>query len=154
MSEITVPYENATSGEKARAEVNALLRRFGCDNIGWMDRHERRTVILTFTHQGRQMTLEASAAGWAAMYLRARPWNTSRRLDKLAYTAKAHAQGIIAINSILRDWVKGQVTAIECGLLKFEDAFLPVALLPDGRRVLDVVQATGLLSPPREETSP
>jgi len=61
---------------------------------------------------------------------------------------------MIAINSILRDWVKGQITAIECGLLKFEDAFLPVALLPDGRRILDVVQATGLLSPPREETSP
>jgi len=154
MSEITVPYENATSGEKARAEVNVLLRRFGCDNIGWMDRHEQRTVILTFMHQGRQMTLEASAAGWAAMFLRARPWNRSRRLDKLAYTAKAHTQGIVAINSILRDWVKGQVTAIECGLLKFEDAFLPVALLPDGRRILDVVQAAGLLSPPREETNP
>ena len=52
MSEITVPYENATSGEKARAEVNVLLRRFGCDNIGWMDRHEQRTVILTFMHRG------------------------------------------------------------------------------------------------------
>lgn len=32
-----VPYENATSGTKARDEINKILRRFGCDQIGWTD---------------------------------------------------------------------------------------------------------------------
>jgi hypothetical protein len=29
-------------------------------------------------------------------------------------------QGHVAVNSILRDWVKGQMTAVECGILSFE----------------------------------
>jgi hypothetical protein len=29
-------------------------------------------------------------------------------------------QGQVAVNSILRDWIKGQVTAVECGILSFE----------------------------------
>jgi hypothetical protein len=28
----------------------------------------------------------------------------------------------------LRDWIKGQVTAIECGILKFEAVFMPYML--------------------------
>jgi hypothetical protein len=29
-------------------------------------------------------------------------------------------QDHVVVNSILRDWIKGQVTAIECGVLSFE----------------------------------
>lgn len=29
----TVPYENATSGTKAREEITALLRRMGCEEV-------------------------------------------------------------------------------------------------------------------------
>jgi hypothetical protein len=32
--------------------------------------------------------------------------------------AAALDQGLIAVNSILRDWVKGQITAIETGILR------------------------------------
>lgn len=34
-------------------------------------------------------------------------------------------QGLSAVNSILRDWVKGQTTAVECGIPSFEAVFLP-----------------------------
>jgi hypothetical protein len=54
----------------------------------------------------------------------------------------------VAVYSILRDWVKGQVTAIEIGVLSFDSAFLPHILLPSGRRVIDEVQARGMLPPP------
>ena len=33
----TVPYASATSGIKAREETSKLLRRFGCESIGFMD---------------------------------------------------------------------------------------------------------------------
>ena len=42
--------------------------------------------------------------------------------------AEGAAQGHIAVNSILRDWIKGQVTAIECGILSFEAVFMPFML--------------------------
>lgn len=45
--------------------------------------------------------------------------------------------------SVLRDWVKGQVTAVECGIMSFEAAFMPHMLLPTGERVIDRLEAKG-----------
>jgi len=41
------------------------------------------------------------------------------------------------VNSILRDWIKGQIMAIETGLLSFEAVFLPFMLTHDGRTIAD-----------------
>jgi hypothetical protein len=46
-------------------------------------------------------------------------------------------QAQIATCSILRDWIKGQITAVEVGILTFEGAFLGQLLLPNGRTVLE-----------------
>jgi hypothetical protein len=41
------------------------------------------------------------------------------------YNHDALQQGYLAVNSILRDWIKGQITAIETRILSFEAVFLP-----------------------------
>ena len=51
----------------------------------------------------------------------------------------------VAVYSLLRDWIKGQVTAIECGILSFEGAFLGQILLPSGRTVLEHATEGNLL---------
>ena len=51
----------------------------------------------------------------------------------------------IAIYSILRDWIKGQITAIETGILSFEGAFLGQILLGNGKTVLEHVAETNVL---------
>jgi hypothetical protein len=51
----------------------------------------------------------------------------------------------VAVYSILRDWIKGQVTAIETGILTFEGAFLGQILLPSGRTVLEHAAESKLL---------
>jgi hypothetical protein len=33
----SVPYASATTGAKARDEVITILRRFGCESVGFMD---------------------------------------------------------------------------------------------------------------------
>ena len=81
----------------------------------------------------RQVQLRTSAKGWAALFLKAKPWTPGRRCLRHDYEAAALAQGHVAVNSILRDWIKGQVTAIECGILSFEAVFLPFMLTADGR---------------------
>jgi len=53
----------------------------------------------------------------------------------------------VAVNSVLRDWMKGQVTAIECGILSFEAVFLPHMLTHDGRTVIERLGETDLLPP-------
>lgn len=148
MATKTVPYENATSGASARDETTRLLRSMGCESVGFMDDFAAHEVLLAFKHRGRDVHLRASAKGWAAMYLRAKPYTHRTRGTKHEYEQKALRQGLISVNSILRDWVKGQVTAVECGMLSFEAVFMPYMLTNDGRPVYERIAEAKLLPPP------
>jgi hypothetical protein len=153
MATATVPYENATSGTAAREEINKILRRFGCSSVGFMDDFDNKSILLAFEHRGNKVQLRASAKGWAALYLKAHPYNPSRqRKTRQEHEAQAVDQGLIAINSILRDWVKGQVTAVECGIMSFAAVFMPHMLAPDGRPLIEHIVSQGLLpAPPADE---
>ncbi|KYK50101.1 hypothetical protein A1D31_22585 [Bradyrhizobium liaoningense] len=145
------PYAQATSGVAARDEITRLLRRFGCEQIGFMDDYEKHEVLLAFKHRGRSMQLRASAKGWAALYLKEHPYNYRHKGGELQHREKAMQQGQVAINSILRDWVKGQIMAIETGILSFDAVFLPFLLTADGRTVSERADQLGLL--PASEAS-
>jgi len=147
---VTVPYEGATTGGKARDEIVKLLRRFGCESVGFMDDFENHEVLLAFVHRGRQIQLKASARGWAAMYLKEHPYSSYVKKSQTAHERAALNQGSIAINSILRDWVKGQLTAVETGMLSFEAVFMPYMLTADGTPLIDRLRTTDLLPPPSE----
>lgn len=147
----TVPYENATSGAKAREEISELLRRMGCQSVGFMDDYDDSSVLLAFVHRGRSVQLRASAKGWAQMYLRAKPYGSRTRGTKQEYEKRALRQGQIAVNSILRDWVKGQVTAVECGIMSFEAVFVPHMLTDDGRPVIERLIDAKMLPAPTDQ---
>jgi hypothetical protein len=147
---MSVPYASASSGMKARDEITKMLQRFGCESVGFMDKFEEQSVILAFTHRGRPVQLQASAKGWAAMYLKERPYSHRMRGSRIDYEQAALRQGFVAINSILRDWVKGQITAVECGMLQFEAVFMPYMLTDDGRPVIERLGSLNLLPPPTE----
>lgn len=140
-----VPYASATSGDAARGEITKLLRRMGCESVGFMDNFEQKTVLLAFKHRGRGIQFEASASGWARWFLREVPWNNRMRKTKAQHEAAALEQGMIAVNSILRDWVKGSVTAVECGLMTVDAMFLAHMTTNDGRRVIDRIGESNLL---------
>jgi hypothetical protein len=146
---MSVPYASASTGLKVREETSRILRQFGCESVGFMDDYQQHEVLLAFTHRGRQVQLRASAKGWAQLYLRQKPWTGYRGNSRQDYEQKVLAQGHIAVNSILRDWVKGQVTAVECGILSFEAVFMPFMLMADGRPLLD--RAVELLPKPADE---
>ena len=145
-----VPYASASSGMRAREEIRRILQRLGCDDVGFMDKLETQEVLLVFTHRGRQVQLKASARGWASMYLRKNPWNGRRRISRHDYEQAAIKQGLIATNSILRDLVKGSVTAIETGILSFEAVFMPHMLTTTGQTVLERITTEGNLLPAPE----
>ena len=89
-------------------------------------------------------------AGYAAAWLKAHPYSARVRGTRADHEAKALKIGGVAVYSILRDWVKGQVTAIEIGMLTFEAAFLSHILLPSGLSVIEHVQQQKLLPSPQE----
>lgn len=148
---MSIPYANTSSGERAMTDIQKLLMHFGCNKFGhWID-NEKGSVTVQFEYRGRSVQIEASAKGWAAMYLREEPWSYRRTLDKVQYERKALAQGSIAVYSMLRDWIKGQVTAVESGILTFEGAFLGQIMLPSGRTVLQHMEHEKLLPAPEEQ---
>ena len=149
---MTIPYATASSGLKAREQIQKTLRHFGCESVGFMDEFTTKTVILAFTWNGRTIQLRASAQGWANAYLRENPWSDRRYATKAEWEEKALNQGMIAVNSILRDWVKGQVTAIETGILTFEHVFMPYMLAADGRPLIE--HAMKALPKPQEGSVP
>jgi hypothetical protein len=146
----SVPYASARVGQRARDEITAMLRQFGREKIGFMDDFERHEVLLAFLHRGRAVQLCASAKGWAQMYLKQNPWSGKRRNTRQEYEVSVLCRGHVAVNSILRDWIKGQITAIECGMLSFEAVFMPYMLTSDGRPVIE--RAQEMLPRPRSET--
>jgi hypothetical protein len=150
---MTLPYEKATSGEKALGEIQKLLRGFGCNKFGSMSDDEAKEIMVQFEYRGRMVNVRASIRGYAAAWLRQNPvkifqtdtFNGRAAEKKIAHERKAMNIASVAVYSILRDWIKGQVTAIETGILTFEGAFLGQILLPNGRTVLEHAEAAELL---------
>jgi len=144
----SVPYSGATSGERAQAETRKILRRLGCEKIGLMTDDANHELVLYFEHRGRAVQLRVSAKGWAAAWLKENPYGYRCRRSRVEYEQEALKQGRLAVSSMLRDWTKGQVTAIETGMFTFEEAFMPHMLTHDGRPLIE--RARELLPKPDE----
>lgn len=140
-----IPYENATSGGFALEEIRKLLTRFGCARFGTMTDAEHGELIVQFSYRGRDVTARASYRGYAAAWLREHPHGPRTKATRTQHERKALAQAEISVRSILRDWIKGQIMAVETGVLTFEGAFLGQILLPSGRTVLAEVMGGQML---------
>lgn len=140
-----LPYENATSGKAAVDDMQKLLRGFGASSFGVMEDFERGEVIVQFTWHERHISIKANAKGYAAAWLRQHPYGPRTRATRTDHERKALRQANLSVYSILRDWIKGQVTAIEVGMLSFEGAFLGQILLPTGETVLERIEKSDML---------
>lgn len=142
---MTLPYESATSGERALGEIQKLLRGFGCNKFGSMIDDSLGEVLVQFEFRGRQCSVKASIKGYAAAWLKEHPHSPRTRVTQAQHQKKAMDIASVAVYSILRDWIKGQITAIETGILTFEGAFLGQILLGTGKTVLEHVEQTNML---------
>lgn len=147
-----LPYQNASSGKNALEEIQKILRQYGCNKFATGEDFENGTLFIQFEHRGRMIAIDASARGYAAAWLKENPYNTRRKGSKAQHESKALEIGSVAVYSILRDWVKAQVTLIECGILSFDAAFLSHMMLPNGRKLHQEVVEKGLLPKPEDET--
>lgn len=142
---MALPYENATSGGAALEEIRKVLTKFGCARFGTMTDTEAGELIVQFSFRGRDVTAKASYRGYAAAWMREHPYTQRTRGTKVDHEKKALKQAEVSVCSVLRDWIKGQVVAIETGVLTFEGAFLGQILLPTGKTVLEQIDNQGLL---------
>ncbi len=145
-----LPYENATSGKAAIDEMQRLVRGFGASSFGVMDDFAAGEVIVQFTWRDRRISIKVSAKGYATAWLKHHPYGPRTKATRVEYERKALKQANISIYSILRDWIKGQLTAVEVGMLSFEGAFLGQIMLPSGETVLDQIERTNMLALTKE----
>lgn len=138
---MSLPYESSTAGEKALLDLQKMLAKFGCASFGTGTDVERGLTIVSFKWRDRVVQLEASWQGYAAALMHHSGWRDKDR---------ALAQARISVCSVLRDWGKAQITAIESGVMTFEEAFLPHMLLKDGRRVVEAARSANLLPAPQQ----
>jgi hypothetical protein len=141
----SLPYENASSGQRALAEIERVLHRFGCQSFGSQQDFERAAIIVQFKHRDRLVHVEASMRGYAAAWLRTHPWSNRMRHTKVEHEREALRVASMAVYSILRDWIKGQITAVEMGIVTFEGAFLGQILLASGETVLSHMEKQKML---------
>lgn len=147
---MSLPYENTQAGERALGEIQKLLRQFGCAQFGSMIDDEEHLVMVQFKYRGRQVSIKASIRGYAQAWLKEHPHSHRMRSTKVEHERKAMQIASVAAYSVLRDWIKGQVTAIETGILSFEGAFLGQILLPSGRTVLEEATQREMLPAPEQ----
>lgn len=140
-----LPYENSTSGERALGEIQKILRGFGCSKFGSMVDDDAQEIMVQFEYHGQPVSVRASIRGYAAAWLKEHPYTSRTRANKTDHERKALEIASTAVYSILRDWIKGQTTAIETGILTFEGAFLGQLLLSNGQTVLEHAQSVKLL---------
>lgn len=148
MALAALPYENATSGKAAVHDMQKILQTFGASSFGHMEDFDKGEVLVQFKWRERNVTIRASAKGYAAAWLRRHPWSYRMRGTKAEHERRALHIGQIAVYSILRDWIKGQITAVEVGMLSFEGAFLGQLMLANGETVLERIERDNLLSLP------
>ncbi len=146
---MTLPYSSASSGDKALAQIQKILRHFGCNKFGSMVDDENGELIIQFEWNRRMVSIKCSFRGYAAAWLKENPWSYRRQSTEIEWERKAMEIGSVAIYSVARDWIKGQVTAIETGVLTFEGAFLGQIMLPSGKTVLEHVESDKLLEAPK-----
>lgn len=148
MKPAPLPYESARSGKAAVNDMQKILQGFGASSFGCMEDFDKGEVIVQFRWRERSVTIRASGKGYAAAWLRRHPYTARMRGTKLDYERRALQLGQTAVWSILRDWIKGQITAVEVGMLSFEGAFLGQLMLANGQTVLERIEQDNLLSLP------
>lgn len=134
----SIPYAEAVAGPNAIQEMQKTLAAFGCSSFGTMTDNDRGCMIVMFKWRDQQVQLEASWSGYVQLLQKA-GWR-----DK----EKALKQAKISVCSVLRDWVKGQTTAVECGVITFHEAFMAHMVLPNGQRVIEAARSAKILPQP------
>lgn len=101
--------------------------------------------MVQFEWRGARVSFPANFKGYATAWLQENHWTTRKALTKAQWEAKALEIGSVAVYSILRDWIKAQVVAVETGLISFEEVFMAHMLLQNGQRMIEHAKASNLI---------
>lgn len=91
---------------------------------------------MNLTTVAKALEGRASIRSQAVARIKQNRWSDRRPTNRAQQAEKAPDQAKISGCSILRHWLKSQITAIDVGVVSFDCAFLGQMILQDGRSVL------------------
>jgi hypothetical protein len=125
--------KTVVSPDKSRAEIEALLRRYGATEFGSAWSADGRALI-QFSASGRLLRFELTLPSPNEKRFTLRP-NSSYRLRPAALAREAHEQEVRRLWRALALVVKAKLEAVQSGITTFESEFLAHIVMPDGKTV-------------------
>lgn len=65
---MALPYSQATSGDRALADIQKMLKKFGCTKFATGEDFDAGELFVQFEHRGRLIHMTASSKGYAAAW--------------------------------------------------------------------------------------
>lgn len=130
--------KTSVSPDKSKAEIEAMLRRYGATEFGSAWSADGRALI-QFSASGRLLRFELTLPKADEERFTLRP-NSSWRLRPVALAREAHEQEVRRLWRALALVVKAKLEAVQSGITTFESEFLAHIVMPDGKTVGDHVR--------------
>lgn len=123
--------DTSVSVEKSRAEIEAILTRYGATRFGYMSGPEGADVV--FECRQRRVRFHVPLPDRNARAFTHTPGRGLRRAadEQLREWEQACRQRWRALALV----IKAKLEAVECGITSFESEFLAHIILPDGETV-------------------
>jgi hypothetical protein len=132
---MTAKYASQTevSPEKTRSEIEAILKRYGADQFGYMTTSER--VAIAFQAHGKRVKFILPLPDRKHRSFTHRKGSWQMRTEK--QIESAYAQAVRSCWRALLLVIKAKLEAVEAEITTFEEEFLAHIVLPNGRTVAD-----------------
>src|SRR5512146_2769938 len=129
--------KTSVPAERARAEIEQSLRKYGADafSSGWVEKQAR----VQFRLKGRFVRVVLpmpDPKSDAFRHTKSGRWRSpGQRSDRMA--EQAYEQAVRQRWRALCLAVKGKLEAVETGITTFEEEFMPFIVMPDGETVAE-----------------
>lgn len=131
--------QTTVSVAKSRGEIDALLRRWGCDGIRWTDHYSRGVIALEFIWHREKVEYLArfSIQLPSDDELRREARHGGRGRFLPVKFQKLQAARGRQEHRLLLLWLKAALNAVDAGIIKAETIFLPFLVGRDGQTVAE-----------------
>jgi hypothetical protein len=122
--------KTTVSSEKSRAEIETLLRKYGCNEFGFMTDHRRAKIIFGFRGHRIQFIIELPD-----------PDAKKYHKDGRGVVRKPHSRFKVWDQDCRQSWrsfkllIHAKLEGIESKITTFEEEFLPHIVLIDGETI-------------------
>lgn len=119
---------------RSRDEIQRIVERYGAEAFGYLT--ATGGAMIEFAVRGRRYRFMLPLPGPTDTRFTHTPTGRARSADQ---AKNEHAKATRQAWRALALYIKAQLEAVEAGIVSFESAFLPYAVLPSGRTVADDV---------------